>query len=46
MLQGGEESNSKPLHREEITSNLVALLKCLCSEMTWFLVRPSVAACS
>lgn len=34
MLQGGEENNSEPLPREEITSNLVALLKCLCSEIT------------
>lgn len=37
--------NSKALHREEIASNLVALLKCLCSEFTWFLVPPSAASC-
>lgn len=34
----GQESNSNHLHREGITSNLVALLKCFCSEITWFLV--------
>lgn len=34
----GLENNSEPLHREGITSNFVASLKCLCSEITWFLV--------
>lgn len=42
MLQSGEESNSEALRRGKMALNSVALLNCLCCEITWFCVRPTV----